>query len=114
MSERRTLGEQWSNTYRNPPFDYDRDQENTAMLVDDVRRATRLGIIGVVILAIALVLSGGVEPGLSLLLLVGGPLLIIRVVGELLRRWSQRHDGKRAKAGTSTVSGRGSIHQPRS
>ena len=76
--------------YRNPTFDYERDQANTAMLVGDVRRSMYVGITIVVAFASLLVLSGRFEAGLNLLLITGAPLLMIALVGEALRVWSRR------------------------
>ncbi len=76
--------------YRNPTFDYERDQANTAVLVGDVRRAMYIGITVVVVFSSILALSGGVEAGLNLLLIVGGPLLLLAAAGESLRLWSRR------------------------
>ncbi len=79
--------------YRSPAFDYERDRENTAMLTGDVRRMMRIGIAIVLGLAIALMATGGVKAGLNLMLLGGGPLVIIAAVGELLGRRARRGDG---------------------
>ncbi len=76
--------------YRNPTFDYERDRENTSLLVADVRRVMSIGIAIVVVLSIALIASGGVAAGFTLLLMGGGPLVIIAIVGELVRKWSRR------------------------
>jgi len=76
--------------YRNPTFDYERDRENTSILVGDVRRVMFIGIGIVAILSIAIMASGGVSAGFTLLLMGGGPLAIIAIVGELVRRWSRR------------------------
>jgi len=76
--------------YRNPTFDYERDQANTALLIGDVRRAMYIGITVVVVFSFVLALSGGVEAGLNLLLIVGVPLLVLAAAGESLRLWSRR------------------------
>lgn len=87
---RRSVGEQWSNTYRNPTFDPDVDQDNNALLVSDVRRVTRIALIVVTAFAIALMLSGGVEAGINLIMIVDGPILVIAGAGRLVRWYTQR------------------------
>jgi hypothetical protein len=87
---RRTRGEQWSTMYRNPAFDYERDQDNMSILIGDVRRSMYIGIAIVVVFGFVLILSGGIEAGLNLMLIVGVPLLGLALAGEALRWWSRR------------------------
>lgn len=75
-----------------PTFDYDRDRENTSMLVRDVRRFTAVGLVLVVVFSILLAFGGSATAGLNLLLIVGVPLLCIAAIGELVRRRSHRDD----------------------
>lgn len=49
-----------------------------------------IGIAGVTIFAIVLTVTGSTEAGVNLLIIVGGPLLLIAAVAELLRAWFQR------------------------
>jgi nitrogen fixation-related uncharacterized protein len=88
--QRRTRGEQWSTMYRNPRFDYERDQANMSILIGDVRRSMYIGITIVVVFSFVLILSGGIEAGLNLMLIVGVPLLMVAVAGEALHWWSRR------------------------
>lgn len=76
--------------YHNPAFDYERHEANTTMLVSDVRRMMYGGITVVVLFAFVLMLSGGIEAGLNLMLIVGVPLLILAAAGEALSLWSRR------------------------
>lgn len=75
-----------------PQFDYDRDRENTSMLIRDVRRMTSGGLVVVTVFALLLMFTGSTSAGLNLLLIVGVPLLCIASVGEFLRRRSPRDD----------------------
>jgi hypothetical protein len=87
---RRTRGEQWSTMYRNPTFDYERDHANMSILIGDVRRSMFIGITIVVTFAFVLILSGGLEAGLNLMLIAGVPLVLLALAGEALRWWSRR------------------------
>jgi hypothetical protein len=100
--QRRTRGEQWSSTYRNPRFDYERDQENTAILIGDIRRSMYIGITIVVVFGCVLILSGGIEAGLNLMLIVGVPLSCLALAGEVLRWWSRRGE-QRAEPHVRTI-----------
>ena len=88
--DRRTRGAQWSTTYRNPTFDYERHQADLAILIGDVRRFMRIGLTIVVGFSSILIFSGRFEAGLNLLMIVGTPLLLIALVGETLSVWSRR------------------------
>ena len=90
--QRRTRGERWSATYRNPEFDYERHQTDLAILIGDVRRFMRLGLAIVGVFAAMLAISGGFEASLSLLMIAGAPLLVIALVGESLRFWSRGNE----------------------
>ncbi len=76
--------------YRNPTFDLDRDQENTAMLIHDLRRVMGIALIVVVGFSILLIASGGVSAGFNLLLIVGAPLAMILATGEVVNRRRRR------------------------
>lgn len=97
---RRTRGEQWSGMYRNPAFDYERHQDDLAILIGDVRRFMRIGLTIVVVFATMLAVSGRFVASLNLLMIVGAPLLVIALVGEALEFWSRRgepHDDAGAR-----------------
>lgn len=81
--------------YHNPAFDYERHQANTTMLIGDVRRMMYGGITVVVLFSFVLMLSGGIEAGLNLMLIVGVPLLILAGAGEALSWWSRRGSRRR-------------------
>ena len=76
--------------YHNPAFDYERDHANTEMLIGDVRRVMYTGISVVVLFGCFLILSGGIEAGLNLMMIVGVPLVLLAFAGEALRLWSRR------------------------
>ena len=76
--------------YRNPTFDYERDHANLSILIGDVRRSMYIGITIVVVFAFVLILSGGLEAGINLMLIAGVPLVLLALAGETLRWWSQR------------------------
>jgi FtsH-binding integral membrane protein len=78
-------GERWSNQYRNPTFDYEKDQEVTAMLLADVRKMMWIGLIIVAVLAAMLAFTGSGSAALNLFAIVGFPLLVILLIGELIR-----------------------------
>jgi hypothetical protein len=75
-----------------PQYDYDRDRENTSMLIRDVRRMTSIGLVVVTAFALLLAFGGSASAGVNLMLIVGVPLLCIAAIGELLRRRSRRDD----------------------
>jgi protein-S-isoprenylcysteine O-methyltransferase Ste14 len=80
--------------YRNPTFDYENDHANTVMLIGDVRRVMYIGITVVVVFSLILMLSGGIEAGFNLMLIVGVPLLLLASAGEALRLWTRRGAGR--------------------
>ena len=63
------------------------------MLVSDIQRMMRIALIGIGLFALALAISGSPGAGLNLVLIVGGPILIIAAAGMLLGRWSRRRGG---------------------
>jgi hypothetical protein len=75
-----------------PQYDYDRDRENTSMLIRDIRRVTGVAIVVVTAFALMLAFGGSASAGVNLMLIVGVPLLLIGAVGEILRRRSRRDD----------------------
>jgi hypothetical protein len=61
-----------------------------------------IGISVVVVFSFLLILSGGTEAGLNLLLIVGAPLLVLAIAGEALRLWSRR-GAQRDQASLRTI-----------
>ena len=76
--------------YRNPTFDYERHQADMAILISDVRRYMGIGITIVAVFAVILALSGRIEAGLNLMMIVGTPLIMIAGIGKALSLWSRR------------------------
>ena len=67
----------------------DRDQEANALLAGDIRRSIRITVIGVTAFAILLMLGnhGNLEAGVTLLWVIGVPLLLLSVLARLVARW---------------------------
>lgn len=67
----------------------DRDQENNALLAGDIRRSIRITVIGVTAFAVMLMIGnrGSLEAGVTLLWVIGVPLLLLSVLARLVARW---------------------------
>jgi hypothetical protein len=92
----------------------DRDQENNALLAGDIRRSIRITVIGVTTFAVMLMIGnhGNLEAGVTLLWVIGVPLLLLSVLAKLVARWcgdATIHDPAGGLLGTSDRAQRGAI-----